>query len=142
MYDIYYMWAQHDTESILFDKIVKARLNAVIEAAAAPDKKRKRVEREKCSYCNKSHKGGAKACRKRNADIAAAKAARKLKAQNQAQNPPLKPRPISPNLLPMLPIKSRRLGLPSHKRLQQPNLEPPPSHVPGRTLKGLVSGPT
>ena len=60
-----------ETEKMLFDKLLKARLNAIVEAATSPTKKKS--ARVLCSYCKKRHPGGAAQCRKKKADAAAAK---------------------------------------------------------------------
>ena len=63
-----------EAERLLFDKLLKARLNAVVEAAAsAASPKKRKQQRTLCSYCHKRHPGGAAKCRKKKADSAANK---------------------------------------------------------------------
>ena len=61
-----------EAERRLFDKLLKARLNAVVEAAAsAASPKKQKQKRTLCSYCHKRHPGGAAKCRKKKADAVA-----------------------------------------------------------------------
>ena len=67
-----------EAERMLFDKIIKAKLAAVVESAAARAPQgdtgnNKHNKRVRCSYCKKRHPGGASKCKKRRADIAASK---------------------------------------------------------------------
>jgi hypothetical protein len=61
------------TERSLFDKLMKARLNSVVEQAAKSSATKKKANNSpRCGYCKKRHAGGSKACRKRKTDVAAA----------------------------------------------------------------------
>ena len=60
-----------EAEKLLFDKLLKTSLNAVVEAAASAASPQKwKQQRTLCSYCNKRHPGGAAKCRKKKADAA------------------------------------------------------------------------
>ena len=80
------------TESLLFDKLMKARINAVVEAAASSPKKKTRTRnREKCRYCGKKHAGGMNACRKRKADLIQAKSSNQPSPSAAPQTAPNSP---------------------------------------------------
>ena len=83
-------------EKTLFSKLMKAKLQAVVEAAAeTPTKKtrkKKKLPRQKCQYCKKRHPGGPANCRKKKADEKAAKSLRIVTTttpqKQQLQTPP------------------------------------------------------
>ena len=75
-----------ETEKMLFDKLLKARLNAIVEAATSPSKKK--TTRVLCSYCKKRHPGGAALCRKKKADAAASKQRPKKNPRPAGDAPP------------------------------------------------------
>ena len=63
-------------EQLLFKKLMKARLQAVVDqVATAKTPKKPKPARNKCNYCGKKHAGGPSQCRKRKADEKARKAA-------------------------------------------------------------------
>ena len=87
------------TETLLFDKLMKARINAVVEAASAsPKKKANARNRDKCRYCGKRHTGGVKACRKRKADLKTEVAAAQQATQANAQPVSAQSHNPSPNV--------------------------------------------
>ena len=66
-----------EAEQMLFDRLLKAKLTAVVESAAktasSPNPDKSRLKRVRCSYCKKRHPGGASKCKKRAADRRAAR---------------------------------------------------------------------
>ena len=72
------------TEKMLFEKLLKARLNAIVEVATSPAKK-KGASRVLCTYCKKRHPGGAAQCRKKKADAAAEKQKSQKKNRDRLQ---------------------------------------------------------
>ena len=81
------------TETLLFERLIKARLNAVLEVATTSPTKKKQCERNKgkCQYCKKKRAGGLNACRKRKADMELAKAVSQQALATSAQPPPIPP---------------------------------------------------
>ena len=63
------------SEQMLFKKLMKAKLQAVVDAVSSPKKPTKTKNRNKCNYCKKRHAGGPSNCRKRKADEKAKAAA-------------------------------------------------------------------
>ena len=110
------------SEKLLFKKLMKAKLQAVADAAAdAQSKKHKtplkqQQRRTKCQYCKKRHPGGASKCRKRKADeranaaAAAATAPTTANASTAAAAPPAPPQKRTKGItiaLPQKPIKKQ-----------------------------------
>ena len=76
-------------EQALFKKLMKARLQAVVEAVAVEQSPKKpKPARNKCSYCKKRHAGGPSQCRKRKADEKARRANKPPTQTAQQQQPP------------------------------------------------------
>ena len=102
-----------EAEKLLFDKLLKARLNAVVEAAAsATSPKKRKQQRTLCSYCNKRHPGGAAKCRKKKADAAIKKQRAAAGASpSTAPNPASQQPPPSSDSAHQPPPKKRKVTI-------------------------------